>query len=118
MRKFISDLNNLRLKSPALRRGRQVELFADRDVYAICRIHPEEEYVIVLNCSDFPQTRLVALTEGRAAGHLKDSFSGREYTVSGGALSVTLEPKTALVLRREKWWAGENDIIVSLVSSA
>jgi alpha-amylase len=98
---FLKSLTHLRSGSPALRRGRQVELFADKEVYAFSRVHPKEEFVVVLNCSDIPQEREIPMMVKSKIPkdcRLTDRLTGKVYEVKDGRLSVPLEPKAAAVL--------------------
>jgi alpha-amylase len=97
---YLSRLNHLRQESVALRRGRQVELHVDPDVFAFARVHPREQVVVALNrAPEAARRRLpVDLPEGAL---LTDALSGRTYQVSQGLLEVDIPPRGGLVLRHQ-----------------
>jgi alpha-amylase len=99
---YIRQLTHIRADSPALRRGEQVELRADSDVYAFARVHDKDRMVVALNRSEKERTRKIAV-EGKvdlADGTvLEDVRTHSLYKVDDGKLRVDIPPREALILK-------------------
>lgn len=99
---FLKKLTHLRKESPSLRRGRQKELYVDKEIYAFNRIYGDEESVVIMNCSDKRQQRDIPLLSDHRIpldGKVCDAVTGIEYAVSEGKIHLQIDPKSAVVLR-------------------
>lgn len=100
MRQYTKKLLAARKASTALRRGRQLEMWQDDQVYAYLRHAQDDEAVVALNNDDHAQHRLVPL---RAESKLKDGavlvdqLTGDRVTVKGGKIQVALAAKQARI---------------------
>lgn len=100
---FIRDLNALRERHPALRRGTFQDLLVDRWHYAYGRVHEGDVAVVVLNnhgqeafSEPVPVTDL-GLADGTV---LEDWLSGQRVTVTGGVIRPEVPPKAGAVFVR------------------
>ncbi len=100
--RYVQQLLKARKDSVALRRGKQLEMWQDDEVYAYGRLTAQEEAVVVLNNDTRPQVREIPL---RAESRLKDgarlvdALSGETLVVSQRKLRVTVPAKGALILK-------------------
>ena len=104
MRKYMTHLLHMRQRSEALRRGKQVEVLADDQVYAFARRSPNQEAICVFNNADTAQTRQLTLPPGGRlveGSTVVDGIQGGRYTVKNGRLELSIAPRTALILLSE-----------------
>ncbi|HEY9723187.1 MAG TPA: alpha-amylase family glycosyl hydrolase [Oscillatoriaceae cyanobacterium] len=98
---YVSTLLHLRTASEPLRRGRQLEMWQDDQVYGFARLDGKQEVDVLLNNADSAQTRQVPLRAESALPDgtvLVDQLSGDRFTVQHHQLAITLGPKQARVL--------------------
>ncbi|HEY9900217.1 MAG TPA: alpha-amylase family glycosyl hydrolase [Pantanalinema sp.] len=101
MRAYTRQLLSIRKGSTALRRGKQLEMWQDDQVYAYLRQAPDDEAVVALNNDDRSQQRLIPLraesklVEGTV---LVDRLTGDRVTVKSGKIQVSLGAKQARIL--------------------
>lgn len=104
---FYTKLAHLRKQRASLRTGTFETLLAgdatgavtDDNTYAFARVAGGEHSVVVLNNGGGPNTASVPVSGHFSDGtQLQDALSGATYTVSGGAVSVTLAARTGVVL--------------------
>lgn len=97
---FFQKLTALRRDTPALRRGKQVELHADKETYAFARTHERGNVLVALNNSRDPQQRALParglLPEGAV---VEDVLTGARFACRDGVVDVVLDPSQALILR-------------------
>lgn len=96
---YFKQLTSLRRENVELRRGEQNELFADREVYAFSRVHPEGTSHVALNNSRQTQLRKLPGKPGQEAVNL---LTGDRYIANArGEFPVLLAPNQAVVLKLE-----------------
>lgn len=98
---YTRTLMHLRHELAPLRRGKQLEMWQDDDVYGYSRLAGKDEVIVMLNNSDKPQTRLVPLRHESALqdGTVLGNRLGQEtITVQSRQIKVELGPKQAQVL--------------------
>jgi alpha-amylase len=106
MLNWVKTLTGIRKQQRALRRGSQLEMWQDDQVYGFTRLTEvaNEEVMAFFNNSDQPQTRRVPLraesplkaTQSRLVNLLNAQDS---VTVQGGAIQITVPPKSAAIYR-------------------
>ncbi|MBO9542480.1 alpha-amylase [bacterium] len=100
MRRYTQQLLSIRKGSTALRRGRQLEMWQDDQVYAYLRQAADDEAVVALNNDSHAQHRKIPL---RAESTLKDGtvlvdrLTGERVTVANRAIQVSLDGKQARI---------------------
>lgn len=102
---YMRKLTGLRRELDPLRRGRQLEMWQDDDVYGFSRLgagkaDTSEEVLVFLNNDTKPQRRHVPLrAESKIpdGAVLVDRLNGGQVTVAGRHLDVNLGPKEAKV---------------------
>jgi glycosidase len=62
---YLRRLCDLRRSNPALLKGRQIELFGDKEVYAFARTSETQDLVAVVNVSETVQERIIPLRPTR-----------------------------------------------------
>jgi alpha-amylase len=106
LRDYVKFLTNTRKQNRALRRGRQLEMWKDEQVYGFTRLTEvaNEEIMAFFNNSTQPQTRKVPIraesplkaTESR----LQNLLNPQEFTqIQGGFVQVTVPPLSAVLYR-------------------
>jgi glycosidase len=104
---YYSTLAHLRQQHPALRTGAVATLLtgdttasgSDNSTYAFARVGGGEQAVIALNNGAGTNTATVPVSAYFADGTaLQDALSGTTYTVSGGAINVTLAARSGAIL--------------------
>jgi len=98
---YTRTLMHLRHELAPLRRGKQLEMWQDDDVYGYSRLAGKDEVIVMLNNSDKPQSRLVPLRHESALqdGTVLGNRLGKEtITVQNRQIKVNLGPKQAQVL--------------------
>lgn len=96
---YVRSLIRLRRSTPALTRGTQSELLADRDVYAFMRDAEGSRVVTVLNNSRGSLSRRLELPAGEGwSGRWRDVIAGEELSADRGALKLKLAGRSARVL--------------------
>ncbi|MDQ3804513.1 MAG: alpha-amylase family glycosyl hydrolase, partial [Acidobacteriota bacterium] len=104
---FYTALAHLRKQRESLRAGAFVTLLtgdttpaaSDDNTYAFARVAGAEASVVALNNGADANTASVPVAPFYADGaQLQDALSGATYTVSGGAVSVTLAARSGVVL--------------------
>ncbi len=109
LRDWVKGLIRVRRSNPALTRGVQVELSADREVYAFLRDDGRDRVVAAVNNSRRAQTRVLRLPAGAAwEGAWSDALgavddgadAGKEGRLEAreGRLKVTIPPRAVRVL--------------------
>lgn len=101
LKAFTQKLTHLRQSSEALQHGVQREVWQDDQVYAFSRATDSEEAIAVFHNGDSVSERTIPMLPEsgfREGQRVTDALSGREFTVKDGALKVSLEPLTPLVL--------------------
>jgi alpha-amylase len=78
MRAFMKSWISLRATCPALRHGRQQELYWDKSTYAFTREDEHEKLLVVANLSDRPRSVELPIKTHRAS----DAFDGRRLDPS------------------------------------
>ena len=97
MRDFVKTLAHLRLDSPALRRGVQKEIAAEKRFYAFSRQAQGESVVVAANFDAEPMKKNLPLpAEGLV---WTDVLSGRTYQPEGAELSLRLPARGTAILR-------------------
>jgi alpha-amylase len=99
---YIKKLTSVRKANVALRRGRQLEMWQDDQVYAFLRTtgSPNTEVITVLNNSDRSETRTIQIREESkmADGTALANLIGTDgVTVKDRTITVTLAPKEAKI---------------------
>jgi alpha-amylase len=96
---FLARLIRLRLESPALTQGVQLEVHVDRAVYAYLREYKGTRVLTVLNNSRREQKRTLNLPAWLGwNGNWCDMLGEETVTAQAGKLTVTLPPRGARVL--------------------
>src|SRR5207253_776909 len=97
---FYKKLIAARLRSPELQSGDPVALRAndDQGTAAYARVLDGKAAIVALNRSDSPRTLSCRLPKDVQQKSFTDALRGKTYTVSAGAVSVQLPPKSAVVL--------------------
>jgi hypothetical protein len=104
---YYRKLGHLRKQFPVLRDGAFETLLVgdltpsstDDDVYAFARTGGGQTAVVVLNRGGITETAAVPVSSYFADGTtLQDPISGATYGVSGGAVTLTLEPRHGVAL--------------------
>jgi glycosidase len=101
--RYVQQLLAVRKASVALRRGKQLEMWQDDQVYAYSRLATEEEAIVVLNNDGRAQVREIPLrAESRIQDGttLVDALSGEKVVVTGRKIRVPLAGKKAAIFRR------------------
>jgi len=103
---YVKRLAEMRKQQPALRRGRQLEMWQDDQVYAFSRMtsRPNEEVLAFFNNSFQPQQRQIPL---RAESPLKNSSarlvnilnSQDSLQVQAGSVNITVPPMGYVLYR-------------------
>jgi alpha-amylase len=106
MREYVKALTTIRKQNRALRRGRQLEMWKDEQVYGFSRLTEvaNEEVMAFFNNSEQPQTRRVPI---RAESPLKSSQAQMQnllnpqerVQIQGGFIQVTVPPLSASIYR-------------------
>lgn len=97
MRDFVKTLAHLRHDSPALRRGVQKEIAAEKRFYAFSREAPGDTVLVAANFDDEDMEKTLPLP---AAGLVwKEVLSGKIYEPDGSDLSIKLPARGTAVLR-------------------
>jgi alpha-amylase len=97
----IKKLTAIRKQHEPLRKGKQLEMWQDEDLYAYSRQSGKDEVIVALNVSDHQQSRKVPLraeSQLPSGTQLTDLLSGKTVTVEGRHLSITLPPRSQMVL--------------------
>lgn len=105
--KFCEQLFALRRSTPALQRGKTIELYKDYGVYAYLRAWRHDDVLIILNTSSYPETRTIPLVGSviPAKTILTDVFTEKAVAVVNNQLAVTLAPYSCMAFR---WQAGHS----------
>ena len=97
MRDFVKTLAHLRHDSPALRRGAQKEIAAEKRFYAFSREAAGDTVLVAANFDDEDMEKKLPLP---AAGLVwKEVLSGKIYEPDGSDLSIKLPARGTAVLR-------------------
>lgn len=99
---YLKTLTSIRKTYPALRQGRQLEMWQDDQIYAYLRSNgdPNSEVITVLNNSDGRQTRTIQIrSESRMPDNtvLSNMLGSDNVTVNNRTITVTLNPKEAKI---------------------
>lgn len=97
----IKRLIAIRKQYEPLRKGQQLEMWQDEDVYAYSRKSGKDEVIVAMNVGDRPQTRTIPLrAESQMADGtpLTDLLGGKGVTVDNHKLMVTLAPRSQAIL--------------------
>ncbi len=100
---YTQRLIALRKELMPLRRGTQTELFADDQVYAFARHLDGDEVLVVVNASDRPLTRDLAMRKGSRLTEgtkLANRLASDTAIVRKGRLTLNLKPFEAKILTR------------------
>lgn len=100
IRAHVQKLLAVRRSSPALRRGRQLEMWADDAVYAYLRQSPDAEAIVVLNNDWRRQDRQIPLraeSRLREGESLVDALTGDRVTVRNRRIDVAIGGKQARI---------------------
>lgn len=97
----IRELARLRADSPALRRGAQIELEADRDTYAFARVHENDRMLVALNRAGHDLRRDVPVQGADLADGtvVEDVRTHERFTIDHGHLRLHLPARQARILR-------------------
>jgi len=95
----LARLVKLRRTTPALTRGVQAEVHADRAVYAYRRELDGTRVLVALNNSRRAQTRTLTLPAGPGwQGEWRDMLGGESLAADAGKLKIAIPPRAARVL--------------------
>jgi alpha-amylase len=97
----IKRLISIRKQYAPLRKGAQLEMWQDEDVYAYSRLSGKDEVIVAMNVGDKPETRSIPLrAESQLTNgtQLTDLLGGKGVAVNGRRISVTLPPRSQVVL--------------------
>lgn len=97
----VRSMTAMRRQIEPLRRGKQLEVWQDRDTYAFSRHSSQGEALCVFNPSASPQRRRMPLraeSQWQEGQWLTDYLSGRPVQVRQGHITVELPARSALVL--------------------
>jgi glycosidase len=92
-------LLELRRSSPALRRGRLVDLSVTDTTYAYLRERGDERLVVVLNLAAGPATVRIPAEQIKGARGIEAVYGSASARLDGRGLDVELPPESAAVLR-------------------
>jgi glycosidase len=92
-------LLNLRKASPALRRGRLVDLLANESVYAFARLHDDERVVVALNFGGSAAEVALPVGELGAFAEIVTLHGTGEARPAGATLRLALPAESAGVFR-------------------
>ncbi len=104
---YYTALAALRKQHPALRTGAFETLLTgdttpannDGNTYAFARIGPGETAIVALNNGSITNTAVIPINAYFGDGTtLRDALTGATYTVDGGNVTVTLAPRSGVVL--------------------
>jgi alpha-amylase len=98
-----TQVANIRANDECLRRGEQLEMWQDDQVYAFSRRLPDQETLCMFNTSAGDQSRTIPLRDGSPLKNgdvVRDQISGAEYTVKDGAVQVNLSARTGVLLKK------------------
>ena len=98
----VKKLTAIRKNNVALRRGKQLEMWQDDQIYSYLRTvgDPNTEVITVLNNSDQQQTRTIQIrNESQMANGttLRNLLGNDNVTVNNKTINVTIGPKEAKV---------------------
>jgi len=106
LRDYVKFMTNLRKQNRAMRRGRQLEMWKDEQVYGFTRLteNAAEEMIAVFNNSEQPQTRQIPLraeSPNKASQNRLVNLLNPQETlqIQGGAIQVTVPPLSAAIYR-------------------
>ncbi len=96
---FFKEATGLRHAHPALRRGEYRTLYGQGSVYSLGRKLGSDLLVATFNVGHNQEVVVIPVSDFLPDGAvLKEVWSGALYTVEGGKLEVSLQPRSALVL--------------------
>lgn len=106
LRQYAKQLIQIRKSQRALRRGRQLEMWQDNDVYAFTRLTdvPQEEVIAAFNNREQVQTRTIPLRQESALKgtqtQLVNLLNPQDLvTIQNGSIQVKIPPKSMVLYR-------------------
>lgn len=98
---YFGQLGRIRESHEALRKGQQLEMWQDDQVYAFARRLPETEAIAVVNASDQSVVREIPLRDGsplREGQQLTEQIGGSQVRVEQGKIRLQMAPRAAAIL--------------------
>ena len=101
MQDLVTSLQTLTAKYPALRSGTQQVRYGDTSVLAVSRYAGRQEFLVAFNTSDKPATFTTPVSTKSASWSVISGVS-QGLTISPASLSMTLPPRSWVVLKADK----------------
>lgn len=106
LRQYLKQLIQIRKSQRALRRGRQLEMWQDNDVYAFTRLTEvaQEEVICAFNNREQPQTRTIPMRQESPLKGTQTQLTNLlnpqdQVTIQNGSIQIRIPPKSVVMYR-------------------